>query len=273
MLYEKTYKDNFSFWKNWEKYLKNLDENKINEATSCIETFFWDKEIIKWKSVIDFWCGSWLMSYWFVKLWAKQVVSIDIDDYSIKCARSLKEKFNIPDEKRIIIKWSLLDKDFIDSLWKVDILYSWWVIHHTWNMWKWLELVDSLVNKGWYFFLAIYNDSKILLEWTSKFWLKVKKIYSKYSFLSYIIKPIYVIYFIIWLLLNFKNPIKYIKNYSSVRWMSFLIDIEDWLWGYPYEYASFEEINDFYSKKNYKLINSKKVRSIWCNEFLFKKQG
>lgn len=272
MLYEKTYKDNFSFWKNWERYLKNLDENKIHEATSCIENFFWDKDIIKWKYIIDFWCWSWLMSYAFVKLWAKKVISIDIDDYSLKCAISLKEKFNIADDKWIIKKWSVLDETFIKSLWEVDILYSWWVIHHTWDMWKWLNLVDSLVKKWWYFYLAIYNDSNIILEWTSKFWLKIKKIYSKNSFLKYIIKPIYIIYYMLWLLVHFKNPISYIKNYSSVRGMSFFIDIEDWLWWYPYEYASFDEINNFYLKKDYKLQISKKVRSIWCNEFLFQKK-
>ena len=270
-IYENSYKKNFSFWKNWQNFLKKINDENIDKAKEIILKFLWDENIIKWNTIIDFWSWSWLMSLAFLELWVKEIISIDIDDYSIECAEYLREKYKYNKKKWKILKGSVLDENFIKSLPKVDMLYSWWVIHHTWDMWKWLDLMLNLIKDNWYFYTAIYNDSNFILEWTSKFWLKEKRIYSKYKFLRYIIKPIYTFYYITWLIIHWINPIKYIKNYSFSRWMSFWNDIEDWLGWYPYEYATFDEIQSFFEKNNYKLLNSKKVRSIWCNEFLFKK--
>lgn len=273
-LYENIYKNNFSFWKNWQNFLKKLDNEKINQAKNYLAKFIWWEDKIKGKTVIDFGSWSWLMSLSFYLLWAEKVVSVDIDENSINCTKYLRENFlNKWNWNWEIIHGSVLDEEFVKSLWSFDIVYSWWVIHHTWDMWKWLNNILNLTKENSLIYTAIYNDSKILLEWTSPFWVKFKKFYSWSKFLRYIIKPLYTAYLIAWITAKWNNPFKYIKNYekTAFRWMDFFVDIEDWLWGYPYEYASFNEIKKFYESKWFKLINWLEVRSIWCNEFLFQK--
>ena len=274
-LYENIYRENFSFGKNWQNFLKKLNWNKIDNAKKYLANFIWWEDKIKWKTVIDFGSWSWLMSLCFYLLWAEKVVSIDIDNNSINCTKFLREKYlKNWNGKWEILTGSVLDEDFVKNLWKFDIVYSWWVIHHTWSMWKWLNNIISLVEENWLLYIAIYNESKIFLEWTSSFWYKMKRFYSSNKFFRPIIKLIYTIYLLLWITAKWNNPVKYIKNYekTAFRWMDFFIDIEDWLGGYPYEYSPFEWIVDFYRSKWYKLLNWNKVRSIWCNEFLFGKE-
>ncbi|WP_048203475.1 hypothetical protein [Methanocaldococcus infernus] len=68
------------------------------------------------------------------------------------------------------------------------------------------------------------------------------------------------------------NPIKYIKNYENLsRSMDFWTDLVDGLGGYPYEFASVEEIKSFFLKRNFKVVKIKKSDGYGCNEFLFMK--
>lgn len=272
-LYENNYKkDNFfSFWKNWTKFLELLDENKINSAKQCLVDFIWWENKIKDKTIVDFWCWSWLMSLCFVLLWAKHVLSIDVDDYSVSCAKNLKSKYNIDDTKWTIKTWSVLDDKFIDSLWHFDIVYSWWVIHHSWNMWKWLDLITNLVKDKWLLFIALYNK----FSWfpSSNLWHKIKKFYvSSNSIIRKILYYWYIAQILTMRIVRWQNPIKYINNYDKQwwRWMDFYRDVEDWLWWFPYEYASVQEIKHYYEKKWFELINLKDSSAwIWCHEFLF----
>lgn len=272
-LYENIYNKKFSFWKNWARFLERLNEKKINQAKDYLENFIWGKEKIEGKTVIDFWCWSGLMSLCFYLLWAKKIVSIDIDDNSINCTKYLKEKYCKQTNKWDILKGSILNENFIKSLWKYDIVYSWGVIHHTWNMWKWLDLIWKLVNNNWLLYIAIYNKYEKFPS--SKLWLKIKKIYANSNFLIRKIMYYLLIMEIIFMrIIKWQNPYKYIKDYykNSNRWMDFFRDVEDWVGWYPYEYASIEEIKDFYEKKWYKLINLYDSSAWWwCNEFLFKK--
>jgi len=184
-LYEDVYKAKFSFWKNWENFLKKLDQKKIDQAKQYLIDFMWWIDHIQNKTIIDFWSWSWLMSLAFVLLWAKKVVSIDIDDSSLACTQFLKHKFTIDDSKRDIRKWSILDKNLIKNLEKFDVVYSWWVIHHSWNMWEGLDHIAQLVKPSWLLYLAIYNNNTYPLEGTSKLWVKIKRIYSKAKIFRY----------------------------------------------------------------------------------------
>ena len=53
--------------------------------------------------------------------------------------------------------------------------------------------------------------------------------------------------------------------------MDFFRDAEDWLGGYPFEFATDKVISDHYEKSGFKLINLKKTYREGCNEFLFQK--
>ncbi len=272
--YESAYKDprHFSFGKNWQNFLKNLNDEKINEAKKSLVEFLGGEDKIKGKTFVDIGCGSGLFSLAAYLLGVKEIISVDVDEFSIACAKHLKEEKGNPENWQIK-QGSALDEKFVKSLGKFDIVYSWGVLHHTGDMHKAFENVINLVGEGGIFYLAIYNkNEKCLFEGTSKFWLRVKKIYNSSNLLVKKMMEVgYVFYYVTGLIVHFINPFKYIKNYVSLRGMSFYTDIKDWLGGYPYEFATIDEIKDFFKKYNLKCIKYKEVRSIGCNEFLLLK--
>lgn len=274
--YEKTYKrkNHFSFGRNWQDFLKTLNNEKIDEAKKSLVDFLGGEENIKGKTFVDIGCGSGLFSFAAYKLGASKVVSFDVDDFSIACVTYLREKGNNPANWEIK-KGSALDKDLLNSLGKFDIVYSWGVLHHTGKMYQALRNTSNLLaNKG-IFYLAIYNNYKTSFHGgTSLFWLKIKRIYNHSGFvIKKIITFLYVSYYIIALLILFKNPVKYVRNYKSNRGMSWLYDVYDWLGGYPYEFAGPDEIINFFGPMG---IVCKKLTfrdGLGCNEFLLIKQS
>ncbi|OGI17699.1 MAG: hypothetical protein A3J63_02815 [Candidatus Moranbacteria bacterium RIFCSPHIGHO2_02_FULL_40_12b] len=270
-LYENSYnnKNHFSFGKNWQSFLKTLDDKRINEAKKSLVNFLGGEEKIKGKTFVDIGCGSGLFSLSAYLIGASKVVSVDVDDFSVTCVKHLKEKQNNPPRWEII-KGSALDENFIKSLGQFDIVYSWGVLHHTGDMHKAFENITLLTHELSQLYLAIYNDNKLFFEGSSSFWLKVKRLYNKSSRITKrIMEGIYIAYFVCGLASHFINPITYIRNYQSLRGMNFFTDIKDWLGGYPYEYASTETIVNHFKNLDFMCAKTIPARSIGCNEFLF----
>ncbi len=270
-LYENIYKDNFSFGKNWEKYLKRISNSNLNEARNHLTSLF-GKEKLKEKTIIDFGCGSGLFSLASFLEGAKKVMSVDIDPSSIKCASKLKKSaINLTKGEWVIKKGSALDLIFINQLGKYDIVYSWGVLHHTGDMWTAIDNVSKLVKPHGVFMLAIYNKRKGFQS--SEFWKNIKKVYSQSNFfLRKIIEMGYISQFFTMGLIKFENRIKYITQYKKERGMNWYRDMVDWLGGYPYEFASTEEVTSYLISRGFKLIKLKNVGDgTGCNEFIFRK--
>lgn len=274
-LYERSYRDerHFSFGKNWQNFLRSLNTERIENAKKSLSTFLGGTESITGKTFVDIGCGSGLFSLAAYRLGAQRVVSVDIDDFSLSCVKHLHKKENSPKNWEII-SGSALDEKFLESLGTFDIVYSWGVLHHTGDMYQALENIIVLTHPKSKLYIALYNDNQRILEGSSNFWVKAKKLYNRSSSLEKrLFEAIYTIYYIIGLTANFVNPISYIKNYQSLRGMNFMTDIKDWLGGYPYEYATTEEIIEFFAKKGFDCEKTVRARSIGCNEFLLKKQA
>jgi 2-polyprenyl-3-methyl-5-hydroxy-6-metoxy-1,4-benzoquinol methylase len=273
-LYENIYVKRFSFGKNWNAFLKKLDDRKIKLAKQSLLNFTGLKSF-KNKIFIDVGCGSGLFSLSAALLNAKKVISFDVDKNSIGCTRYLRKKYGIENSRWTIIEGSALDKKFLNGLEKADLVYSWGVLHHTGDMWAALENVAKLVKKGGLLYIAIYNKFEGF-PIKSRTWRHIKKFYSgRGRIIRKVMEILYVTYYVLGVLANGKSPVKYIRNYSksSVRGMNFFIDAKDWLGGYPYEFASEEEINRFFFSRKLRLIKVKKTKREGCNEFLFKKQS
>lgn len=273
-VYEKHYrlKNSFSFGKNWNKFLEHFSQSRINEAKKSIEQFIPGREI-KGRSFIDIGCGSGLFSLAAFEIGAEKITSCDIDNFSVECVKHLKKTVGNPDNWTVI-KGSVLDDKFIHSLGKYDIVYSWGVLHHTGNMYHAFENVVKLCKKGGYLFIAVYNHSKgksALLLGTSKTWLKIKKIYnSSPAWAKYLMELLYLIWFYAGYLASLKNPFTYINNYQNVRGMDFMTDVRDWLGGYPYEFASIDELINYFGQKG---LLTKKITlgTLGCHELLMVK--
>lgn len=259
----------FSFGKNWQAFLASLNEKKIKEAEESLIQFLGGREKIKGKSFIDVGCGSGLFSLAAFRLGAREIISVDVDKYSIACASHLRKTVEEPNNWEIR-QGSALNPAFLKSLGTFDIVYSWGVLHHTGDMYQALKNIIPLVRNEGGLYIAIYNDNRRLLEGTSDLWLKLKKFYNGQSSITRrLIEALYTAYYVLGLTISGVNPVRYIREYHTLRGMDFMTDVKDWLGGYPYEYASVQTITSFYKKFGFTRKKFTRARSIGCNEFLF----
>ena len=145
-----------------------------------------------------------------------------------------------------------------------DVVHSWGVLHHTGDMRKAVTNAARLVRPGGHFVIAIYNR-----HWSSPAWLVIKKLY---CFVPRPLKKLIVaaLYPVIWLaklLVTGKNP------KDKERGMDFYYDVVDWVGGYPYEYASSEELVAMCKPMGFSLIQARAaVVPTGCNELVFEKR-
>ena len=90
------------------------------------------------KTFLDIGSGSGLFSLAARRLGAK-VHSFDFDSNSYGCTMELRKRYFDGDGNWKVEQGSALDRNYIESLGKFDIVYSWGVLHHTGAMWTALE--------------------------------------------------------------------------------------------------------------------------------------
>lgn len=267
----------FSFGRNWLEFLSSIDEERIGLAAESLTSFL-GMPSLKGKTFLDVGCGSGLFSLAAFHLGAEHIVSFDVDPFSVECCRHLHKVAGHPPHWEILAG-SVLDESFLESLGYFDIVYSWGVLHHTGRMWNALEYTARRVGAGGHLYLALYN--KIVtrsgnVSWIHPFWLKVKSLYNHHPFVGeYIILPIALAAYLAIVLVQFKNPLKHIKNYRSARGMSWITDAKDWLGGLPYEFATVEEVFLFLKTRfpDFNLVNIKTTGGRGLNWYLFQRSG
>ncbi len=253
--------ERFAFGDNWMKFLKVLDEQRIKEAVDSLKNML-EVEDLKGKSFLDIGSGSGLFSLAAKRLGAK-VFSFDYDPQSVACTRELKNRYFENDNDWIVESGSVLDKKYVNSLGKFDVVYSWGVLHHTGNMWEALKNVQGSVDNNGKLFIALYNYQ----PFASKYWTFVKKTYNKYR----ISRPLFI-------LIHFIYPtlpsllLKAIENRKYPRGMNVWYDLYDWLGGYPFEVSTPQQIFEFYKSYDYRLTKLKTVGGrLGCNEYVFQR--
>ena len=304
----------FAFGKNWQSFVEGLSENRISEAVKGLKTSL-GADSLAGKTFLDAGCGSGLTSLAARRLGAT-VVSFDYDPDSVQACQRTRLAFcpedahdsddahdtndsndsngsngsngsNDPDlsctsadpaGKWKILQGSVLDRNFMASLGKFDIVCSWGVLHHTGSMWEALENILIPMSPKGALFIAIYNDQGI----HSEIWKKVKALYGQVPV------PLRCIYTaavmapsefkaLISMMLRL-GPVKGVKeyidlwkNYESFRGMSRWHDLVDWAGGYPFEVASPDQIFTFYHSRGLSLDFLKTCGGgLGCNEFLFR---
>lgn len=257
----------FSFGKNWRNFLDSLSEEKIICAEKSLKKML-QVDNFEGKRFLDAGCGSGLFSLAALRLGATEVVSFDIDEDSVACARELHSRFG-PFPRWKILTGSALDKNFLKSLGKFDIVYSWGVLHHTGNMWQALENITIPTANQSKLFISIYNDQGMI----SKLWELIKWFYNIVpSVIKWLLSATY--YFVVLAvktaqgIIKCKPPSKWYE-YGGDRGMSLWHDAVDWIGGYPFETATPEELTDFFNGKKFFLINIIKKTGIGCNELVF----
>ena len=263
--------ERFKFGENWSRFLKVLNDERIFEAEKSLKQML-GVEDLEGKSFLDIGSGSGLFSLAARRLGAR-VHSFDYDPQSVATTRELKRRYFPEDSDWTVEEGSVLDRDYLESLGKFDIVYSWGVLHHTGDMWRALENVPLPVADGGRLFIAIYNDQGAI----SKLWLRIKRLYLSGTpgrrFVWATFAPYFVFRLLIADLIKGRNPVARYVEYKRSRGMSMVHDWRDWLGGYPFEVAKPEEVFEFYRDRGFVLDKLITVgRKQGNNEFVFTKR-
>src|SRR5215213_1120252 len=136
----------FSFGENWREFLEHIDDQRIEIAEKAILSLL-GQQRLDGLTFLDIGSGSGLSSLAARRLGAR-VHSFDYDPQSVACTQELKRRYFPEDSDWTVEEGSVLDRDYLESLGKFDIVYSWGVLHHTGDMWRALENVPLPVADG-----------------------------------------------------------------------------------------------------------------------------
>ena len=267
---KKTRINQFDFGENWNEFSINaLDQEKVKAAKLEFDDLLKGIDL-DGMSFLEIGFGQGL-SLIFAAQAGARVVGCDINP---KCAEALTATNNVVQYSGItgieLVIGSILEEVTVEKLKRnieasggYDIVHSWGVLHHTGEMWKAIKNSASLVKPGGYFAIAIYNR-----HWSSAPWWLIKRIYvSAPRFVQKVLIGLFSP--IIWLaklLVTRQRPGK------MARGMDFHYNVIDWVGGYPYEYASIEEIVKPLQQMGFNLVHSTEAEvPTGCNEFLFRK--
>ena len=267
--------ERFEFGKNWSAFLSVLDDERIATAEASLKEML-ECDTLEGKTFLDIGSGSGLFSLAARRLGAR-VHSFDFDSNAYACTKELRRGYFGADEDWTVEQGSALDREYVESLGKFDIVYSWGVLHHTGSMWEALGNAVIPTKPGGKLFVAIYNDTGS----QARRWHWIKKTYCR---LPRLLKTPFAVAAILpdearhlARSVVTLRPMDYVRswtNYKNGRGMNRWYDIIDWVGGYPYEVATVDQMFDFYKSQGFALT---KVRSggvgLGCNEFVFNKNA
>lgn len=265
--------DRFSFGDNWARYLKVLDDKRIQKAVDSLRAML-EVSDLRGKSFLDIGSGSGIFSLAARRLGAR-VFSFDYDPRAVACTQELKRRYFEHDDEWQIQTGSALDREFLGRLGRFDVVYSWGVLHHTGNLYGALANVDRNVAEGGKLFISLANDQ----GGPSKRWTTVKMIYNrtpsplKGTLAVLVYLPFEVRRFLASLVRGRPQAyFSFIWSYGENRGMSWWRDNIDWIGGYPFQVSKPEEILDFYRARNYTLLRMSTCGpGHGCNEYVFQR--
>jgi len=263
--------ERFEFGSNWAQFLSVLDADRVRSAERALQDML-ETERLDGVRFLDIGSGSGLSSLAARRLGAR-VLSFDYDPQSVACTRELQRRYFPGDPEWIVETGSVLDEQYIRSLGRFDIVYSWGVLHHTGRMWQALDHAAIPLGPGGKLLVAIYNDTGT----QSRRWLRIKRTYNalprfaRWPFAVTVILP-RELKAVAAATLRLR-PGDYVRSwieYGNHRGMTRWHDLMDWVGGYPYEFATPDEIFDFYRARGFTLVRMKCGGvGLGCNEFLF----
>ena len=263
--------ERFEFGGNWASFLSVLDEDRIAAAERGLQRML-QVDRLDGLRFLDIGSGSGLSSLAARRLGGR-VHSFDYDPQSVACTSELRRRYFPGDAAWVVERGSALDAGYLQSLGTFDVVYSWGVLHHTGQMWDALEHAVLPVAPGGKLFIAIYNDTGT----QSRRWHAIKRMYNELPALARTPFAVAVtapaeLKAVAAAVLR-RRPMEYVRSWTDYRrrrGMNKWHDIVDWVGGYPYEFATPDQIFDFYQARGFTLTKMKCGGvGLGCNEFVF----
>lgn len=263
--------ERFSFGANWLSFLDTVDGERTAVAIDSVKSLL-GLESLAGKTFLDVGSGSGLFSLAARSLGA-EVTSFDYDPQSVESTTALQRRYFPDDPRWKVTHGSVLEAEFVHSLGKFDVVYSWGVLHHTGSMWQALDLITHSVAPNGLLAIAIYNDQGL----RSTLWRGVKQLYCSGRIGSAACKAVFYPYFALIAvaqgLRDHGNPIAGFAQYKKRRGMSIIHDWRDWLGGYPFEVASPGALTEFFASRGFKYERGKCTSRLGCNELVFRRES
>lgn len=261
----------YGFGKNWSEFIeKHFSEERVRISQDNLLGFLRYPDL-KGKTFLDIGCGSGIHSLAALRAGASQVFSFDYDMNSVKTAEFIRNREGNP-SNWTIQQGSALDKEYMKTLPKSDIVYSWGVLHHTGAMWDAIRNATIPLKDDSLFFIALYTHD-VQVNPSADFWLDIKQKYNKSGSIGK--KYLEFWYFFKFILIPDiiyrRNTVKKFKDYKETRGMELWTDIKDWLGGWPMEFIKIMEMQKVADKEfGMELLN---MTSVEANaEFLYRKK-
>lgn len=268
----------YDFGENWRSFIdRYLDDERVEHAVASLQEFL-RTDSLAGRTFLDIGCGSGLFSLAAHRLGASGVFSIDVDRGSVDCCRELWRREGEP-ATWTVTTGSIIDGPFVEGLGQFDVVYSWGVLHHTGDLWQAVKNAALAVKPHGLLYIAIYNKADGIGLYSdgrfgpSPFWKVEKRLYVGLPrWAQRCIDGVAAAGLVASYIVTLKNPVRQIRGHKALRGMSWMVDIRDWLGGYPYEYASVAEVFAFLKHElGYSLENLISTNSLRCNEYLFRR--
>jgi SAM-dependent methyltransferase len=264
----------FKFGRNWKAFSERaLTIAKVEEARKDFAELFRGLDL-RGRSFLDIGFGQGLTLLIAASSGAR-AVGCDIDPLCAEVIRENQAHYfaGLSARTPSILVGSILDDIFVAKLRTMsghparegyDLVHAWGVLHHSGNMACAIRNAAALVTPGGHLVIAIYNR-----HWTSPAWKGIKWLYNNSPFLiqRLLLKFFYPVIYLAKLLVTRQDPRK------QTRGMDFYYDLVDWIGGYPYEYATVEEIKALVESFEFRLQRLIPASvPTGCNQFVFAKQ-
>lgn len=236
--------NHFAFGRNWASYAANITPAEIEEAERGLLRLM-GGERLEGKRFLDIGSGSGLHALAALRLGAREVVAVDIDQDSVATTRAVLERF--PPKAA----WAVVQESVFDltpaACGTFDVVYSWGVLHHTGDLARALRAAAAMVGDEGVFIFALYR--RIWMDW---FWRQEKRWYAKATPKAQArARAVYVALFRLGLRMTGRSFRDYVAAYRARRGMDFYHDVHDWMGGWPYESISPLEVGSLMAELDF----------------------
>lgn len=220
----------FAFGENWASYAKGIGPEQIAEAERSLNRLLANEPLTN-KRFLDIGCGSGLHSLAALRLGAREVLAVDLDEKSVATTREVLMR-HAPAARYAVERVSVFELDpKIQG--QFDVVYSWGVLHHTGDLDRALRSACNMVVPGGLFIFALYRKTLMCGLWKieKRWYAHAKPSAQKMA------SALYINLYRAKLWIQGREFNEYV-NSCKTRGMDFYHDVYDWLGGYPYESIS-----------------------------------